>query len=51
MTTHLITGLPPGSRYDVYLSDEGGSVTVTITAGAQVQADQGGVLVVQPGAE
>lgn len=50
-TTHLITGLPPGSRYDVQLSDEGGSVTVTITAGAQVQADQGGVLVVQPGAE
>ena len=50
VTTHLITGLPPGSSYDVHLSDEGGSVTVTITAGAQMQADQGGVLVVQPGA-
>jgi len=41
---HLVTGLAPGSRYDVETSASGGELAVTIRTGTAVAADEGGVL-------
>ncbi|MCB9136117.1 MAG: hypothetical protein H6636_11865 [Anaerolineales bacterium] len=46
-TTHLITGLTPGAGYDVQITANADGVQVTIQVGNQVQADVGGVLVIQ----
>lgn len=45
-TTHLITGLLPGGSYDVQMDIAADGTQVTIQPGAQVQADEGGVLVI-----
>jgi hypothetical protein len=47
-TLHLVTGLPPGSGYDVQIAASAGGLQVTIQPGSQFQADAGGVLLVQP---
>jgi hypothetical protein len=44
---HLITGLTPGGGYDVQHSATTGGVQVTVQPGAQLRADEGGVLVIR----
>ncbi len=44
-STHLITGLAPGGRYDVQTEAENGDLIVTIRPGGKERADDGGVLV------
>jgi hypothetical protein len=44
--THLITGLTPGSGYDLITNPVGDGIEVTVTAGTRYRADGGGVLLV-----
>ncbi|GIK56174.1 MAG: hypothetical protein HND44_02090 [Chloroflexi bacterium] len=46
-TTHLITGLPLGSGYDVQIEPGAEGMRVTVQPGAQFQADEGGVLLIR----
>lgn len=43
---HLVTGLAPNAGYDAEVTNEGGSVRVSVKAGSQYKADDGGVLVI-----
>jgi hypothetical protein len=43
---HLITGLVPNAGYDAEVTNTGGSVRVSVSAGSQYKADAGGVLVI-----
>lgn len=47
MTYHLVTGLAPAGMYDVSLEPGNSGLFVTIRPGSQLQADEGGVLVIQ----
>lgn len=47
VTYHLITGLASAGMYDVSLEPENNGLFVTIRPGSQLQADEGGVLVIQ----
>lgn len=45
-TAQLITGLTPGTGYDVVATPGADDIEVVVTAGSAYQADEGGVLVV-----
>jgi hypothetical protein len=44
ITRHLITGLTPGTAYDVKINSGGGTTTVTVAPGTALVADIGGVI-------
>jgi hypothetical protein len=44
ITRHMVTGLTPGAPYTVGVAANGGTTTVTVTAGGGVNADVGGVI-------
>jgi hypothetical protein len=44
VTKHIITGLQPGTRYDVTSKTVGDKMQTTVAAGTTYQADEGGVL-------
>ncbi|RMG55005.1 MAG: hypothetical protein D6723_03630 [Acidobacteria bacterium] len=46
VSTHYITGLTPGGSYSVVTQTVGSAIEVTVSSGGNMQADSGGVLMI-----